>query len=83
MNPPSLPWLSEISGAVHLVLLGLTAGRRNAGEFRIFLNSLYIKSFDFSLCLTKIQHHYSTTNAFQVVFSGKMCWKAIVKVQKK
>ena len=28
VNPPSLPWLSEISGAVHLVLPGLTAGRQ-------------------------------------------------------
>ena len=27
-NLPSLPWLSEISGAVHLAPLGLTAGRQ-------------------------------------------------------
>ena len=65
VNPPSLPWLSEISGAVHLALLGLTAGRRNAGEFQYFKNSLYIESFDFLLCLTTVQHHYSSTNAFQ------------------
>ena len=28
VNLPSLPWLSEISGAVHLALPGLTAGRQ-------------------------------------------------------
>ena len=27
MNMPSLSWLSKISGAIHLALLGLTAGR--------------------------------------------------------
>ena len=26
INPPPLPWLSEISGAIHLALPGLTAG---------------------------------------------------------
>ena len=38
INPPSLLWLSEISGALHLALLGLRwqAGRQNAGEFRKF-----------------------------------------------
>ena len=41
VNPPSLPWLCEISGAIHLAQPGLTAGRqagrqagrRNPGEF--------------------------------------------------
>ena len=44
INPPPLPLLCEISGALHLVQLGLTAGRqagwlagrRNTGEFRNF-----------------------------------------------
>ena len=49
VNPPPLPWLSEISGALHLALPGLTAGRqagrqaggrRNTGEFRKIENSL-------------------------------------------
>ena len=37
VNPPPLPLLCEISGALHLAQPGLTAGgRRNAGEFRNF-----------------------------------------------
>ena len=46
INPPPLPLLREISGAVHLAQPGITAGwqaggrqaggRRNAGEFRNF-----------------------------------------------
>ena len=44
INPTPLPWMSEVSGAVHLALPGLTAGRqagrRNAGEFRKFENLL-------------------------------------------
>ena len=27
--------------------------------------------YDLSFRLTKVQHHYSLTNAFQLVFSGK------------
>ena len=42
-------------------------------NFKKKLNSLYIESFDFSVHLTKVQHYYSSTNAFQVVFSGKIC----------
>ena len=38
VNPPPLPLLCEISGALHLAQPGLTAGwqagRRNTGEFR-------------------------------------------------
>ena len=38
INPPPLPLLCEISGALHLAQPGLTAGwqagRRNTGEFR-------------------------------------------------
>ena len=30
-----MPWLSEISGAVHLALLGLMAGRQDPGEFQL------------------------------------------------
>ena len=44
VNPPPLPLLCEISGALHLTQPGLTAGwqagrpsgRRNTGEFRNF-----------------------------------------------
>ena len=48
VNPPPLPLLCEISGALHLAQPGLTAGwqagwqagRRNTGEFRSFQNWL-------------------------------------------
>ena len=41
VNPPPLPLLCEISGALHLAQPGLytvgwQAGRRNTGEFRNF-----------------------------------------------
>ena len=40
VNLPPLPLFCEISGALHLAQLGLTAdrlaGRQNTGEFRIF-----------------------------------------------
>ena len=40
VNPLPLPLLCEISGALHLAQLGLTAGwlagRRNTGEFQNF-----------------------------------------------
>ena len=40
VNPPPLPLLCGISGALHLAQPGLTAGRqagrRNTGEFEIF-----------------------------------------------
>ena len=40
VNPPPLPLLCEISGALHLAQPSLTAGwltgRRNTGEFRNF-----------------------------------------------
>ena len=46
VNPPPLPWMSEVSIAVHLAILGLMgegrrqADRQNSGEFRKFENSL-------------------------------------------
>ena len=44
VNPPPLPLSCEISGALHLAQLGLTAGRlagrRNTGKFRNFQNWL-------------------------------------------
>ena len=66
--------LCEISGALHLAKPGLTAGWQ-ADEiqvnFEIFKSWLYVEMFDLSLRLTKVQHHYSLTNAFQSFFSGK------------
>ena len=40
VNAPPLPLLCEISGALHLALPNLMAGRRNTGEFRNFQNWL-------------------------------------------
>ena len=75
VNPPPLPLLCEISGALHLAQLGLMAGRQagrqNTGEFRNFQIRVLVKIFDLSFRLTKVQHHYSLTNEFQLVFSGK------------
>ena len=58
VNPPSLPFLCEIFGALHLVQR--QAGRQ-ADEiqvnFKIGCRSKCV--FNLSLCLTKVQHHYS------------------------
>ena len=34
---------------------------------------------DFSLCLTKIQPNYSSTNASRLVFLAKACCKVVFK----
>ena len=58
VNPPPLPLLCEISGALHPAQPGLTAcwrpsvrlaGRRNTGKFRNFQSWLYVEIFDLSL----------------------------------
>jgi len=41
VNLPSLPWKSEISGAVHLAQMGLTAGRQ-ADEIQVNFKILKI-----------------------------------------
>ena len=76
INLPPLPLLCEISGALHLALPGLTAGRQadeiqvNFEIFKVGCRSKY------STCRFKVQHHYSLTNALQLVFSGKAYCKA-------
>ena len=56
VNLPPLPLSCEISGALHLVQQGLTAGwvagRQNTGKFRNFQNWLQAEILEFSLCLT-------------------------------
>ena len=37
----------------------------------IFVNPPPLPLFNLLLRLTKVQHHYSLTNAFQQIFSGK------------
>ena len=79
VNLPPLPLSHEISEALHLAQPVLTAGwqagqqadRQNTGKFLNFQNWLQAEIFDFLLRLTKIQNHYSLTNAFQRVFSDK------------
>jgi len=41
-NLPSLPWESEISGAIHLVQPGLTAGRQ-ADEIQVNCDFFFLK----------------------------------------
>ena len=89
VNTSPLPLLCEISGALHLAQPGLMAGwlaggragrlagRRNTGEFRNF----QVEIFDLSLHLTKVQHHYSLTNAFQLVFRVKPIARLVFKAQ--
>ena len=84
VNPPSLSLLCEISGILHLAQLGLTAGRLAGWQmkYKIFKVGCRLKYvFELSLHLTKVQHHYSLTNAFQPVFSGKAYCKVDFKVR--
>ena len=80
------PLLRGISGAVHLALVGLVAGwlagRQNPGKFQNFKNLLQIEMLGFSLRLTKVQHYYSSTNAFKLVFSAKAYCKVIFRSMK-
>ena len=55
----------------------VAGGRRNTGEYGNFKKSLYIERFDFLLRLTKVQHHYSSRNAFQAVFRIKSIVKLV------
>ena len=55
VNPPPLPLLCEISGALHLAQPGLTVGRQavrladEIREFRNFQSWLQVEIFDLSL----------------------------------
>ena len=59
-----LPWLSEISGTIHLEQPGLMAGRQ------IQINQLQIELFNFFPCLTNKRYFYNSTDVFKLVFSG-------------
>ena len=69
VNLPSLPLLREISGALHLPQQGLMArrltGRQNTGEIQIFQSLAVGQNILLVACLTRVQHHFSSTNAFQ------------------
>ena len=63
------------------------AGGRQADEIQVNLeffknHCMYIERFDFLLCLTKVQHHYSSRNAFQVFFRVKSIVKLVVQSAK-
>ena len=79
LNATPLPLFCEISGAMLVALVGLTAGwqavRRNTCKFRNLQNSLQIKISEFSLRFTEVQHCYSSNNAIKVDFSAKACSK--------
>ena len=64
VNAPPLPLLCEISVALHLAQLGLTAGWL-ADEIQLIFENFKIESIDFLLHLTKVQHYYSCTNTFK------------------
>ena len=75
VNPPPLPLLCEISGAVHLAQPGLMAGWQ-ADEiqvnFEIFKvgcgrNIRFVTSFKQGTASLQPYHHYSLTNASQRV----------------
>ena len=75
VNPPPLPLLCEISGALHLAQPGLTAGgqavRPSGRRISKFSKLVVGRNIRLVASLTKVQHHFSLTNAFQPVFSGK------------
>ena len=77
VNPPPLPLWCEISGALHLAQPGLTAGWQ-AGRLA---DEIQVEIFNLSLCLTKVQHYYSLTNAFQSVFRVKPIARLIFKAR--
>ena len=64
VNRKRFPLLCEKSGAILLVLVGLTAGRQNSGRFQNFQIALLIVLLGFSRSLTKVQFCYSVTNGF-------------------
>ena len=71
VNWTQFPLLCEKSGAILLVLVGLTAGQQSDEilvDFKIF-KSLLIVLLGISRSLTKVQFCYSVTNRFQSVFS--------------
>ena len=66
INPPPLPSLCEISGAIYLVQLGLTAGWHEIQvNFEIFKVGCRSKYSTCHLRLTSVQYHFSSNNAFQ------------------
>ena len=80
VNRMRLPLLCKKSGAILLVLVGLTAGRQtgrpNTVRFENFLNCLSIAMSGFSRILMKERCDHRVTNVFRLVFSGKVYCEA-------
>ena len=68
INRMQLPLLCK---AILLLLVGLTAVWQ-AVRSKLFKNSQWIALVGFSRRLAKVQCYYSVTNAFQLIFSGKV-----------
>ena len=67
-NLMQLPLLREISAAILIALVGLTAGKqadRICGDFEII--KIHYRSKNL-MRLTDVQHYYNSTNAFKLVF---------------
>ena len=73
VNPLPLPLSFEISGALHLVQPGLTAGRQagRRNTLKIFKIGYRLKYLSFRNQDTVSLYVHSLTNAFQWVFSDK------------
>ena len=71
VNPLPLPLLCEISGALHLRNPVLREAGRLTDEIQVNFKIFNVGYRSKYLTLTKVQHHYSLTNAFQLVFSDK------------
>jgi len=83
-----LPFLCEKSGAIALVLLGLTAGRQNGWPAdKILLIWKFLKLYTgwniqvFAM-LTKVQCYYRCTNAFRLIFCIKPTLRWILDTPK-
>ena len=59
-------WSRTLSASGSYSQAGWLAGWQTKS---IFLNSLQIEMLESSLRLTKVQHYYSSTNAFKLVYA--------------
>ena len=86
VNWTRLPLLCEKSGAILLVLVGLTVGRqavrRNKGRFEKFWNPLLIALLGILRRFTKVQCYCSVTKAFQSFFRVKHIVRRVVEARK-
>ena len=65
INPLQLPLLCEASGTILIALVGLMTGRQASWLAGRRITRKFLIYYNFSLCLAKVQHYYSNTNAFK------------------